>query len=255
MMTLVTTLDACEPPLAGQRPPTPRRVLFVAPEPPAAALAAALAQAQFEGLWSNRLDSSRLALDEFAAVVIDGAAADGTPPARRVAQWRRQLPCALLVLAEHEDTLDEIVALELGADAYLVKPVSARRLCAHLAALQRTRNVAPTAPVRALLLPLAGWALDVDGGELQRAGRRILLSPLLAALLAGLAKAAGRPVARTQLAASLPGGAQLTPRAVDVYVHRLRQRLCEAGADELRIDAVRSRGYRLVAAGRDDGGD
>lgn len=148
MMAVVTTLDACEPPLAGQGQPVLRRVLFVAPEPPAAALTAALAQAQFEGLWSNRLDSTRLALHEFAAVVIDGAAADGTLPARHVAQWRGRLRCALLVLADHADPIDEIVALELGADAYLVKPVSARRLCAHLAAVRRCRNVAPPAPVR-----------------------------------------------------------------------------------------------------------
>lgn len=248
MMPLVTTLDACEPPLAGQRLPPLRRVLFVGPEPPAAALVAALAQAQFEWLWSNRLDSTRLALHEFAAVVIDVAATDGTPAARRVAQWRGHLPCALLVLAEHEDAIDEIVALELGADAYLVKPVSARRLCAHLAAVQRCRTVAPTAPVRATLPAPSGWALDVDGGELQRAGRRIALSPLQAALMACLVSASGQPVARAQLAASLAGGERLTPRAVDVYVHRLRQRLREAGVDELRVDAVRGRGYRLAAA-------
>jgi DNA-binding response OmpR family regulator len=39
----------------------------------------------------------------------------------------------------------------------------------------------------------------------------------------------------------------LRARSIDVYVHRLRQRLAAAGVMDLQIDAVRGRGFILRA--------
>ncbi|MFC7736321.1 winged helix-turn-helix domain-containing protein [Roseomonas sp. GCM10028921] len=59
---------------------------------------------------------------------------------------------------------------------------------------------------------------------------------------------APRPVAKEMLEARLAGfDRAVQPNAVEVYVHRLRARLGQAGAGVV-IQTVRGLGYRLEAA-------
>ncbi|MES2957371.1 MAG: response regulator transcription factor [Pseudomonadota bacterium] len=193
-------------------------------------------------------------LAHFDALVID-AATLGSRAALWLADLHHQLRCPLVVVAEQADEVDEILALELGADAYLARPLGARRLRAHLAALMRLRRPMPsqgdagwpTASVHdAATTDTAGWQLDRVANRLSIDGRDIALTEVQCSLLQCLIEAEGRIVPRARLAEALPHGHGLSARSVDVYIHRLRTRLRgEALEQRLAIEAVRGRGYAL----------
>ena len=226
-----------------------RLVLFVGTPPPAA-LCELLAHDGMRSLWlAGPAQALRAgALARFDALVID-AALLGSRAAAWLAELHAQLRCPVVVVAEHADEIDEIVALELGADAFLARPLAPRRLRAHLAALMRLRAPASEASPPPAAMPEAAnehWQLDRVANRLRIDGHVIALTEVQAALLQCLAEARGRIVPRARLAAALPHGTNLSARAVDVYIHRLRTRLRdEAMAQGLQIEAVRGRGYVL----------
>ena len=61
-----------------------------------------------------------------------------------LSQLRRRFSGALLVIDGSTDEVDEIMALELGADAHMTHPVNPRRLRARLEALLRRHGGAAT---------------------------------------------------------------------------------------------------------------
>lgn len=228
-------------------------VLFVG-TPPASGLCEMLAHDGMRSLWlagpAQAVRAARLA--RFDALVID-AAQLGSRSARWLSELHAELGCPVVVVAEHADEVDEIVALELGADAYLTRPLAARRLRAHLAALMRlhlaTRRPACDAAAATPTPARDGWQLDRVHNRLSGDGRSVALTEVQAALLHCLAEARGRIVPRARLAAALAQSQPLGARSVDVYIHRLRRRLRDEGVAGLSIEAVRGRGYALADAG------
>jgi two-component system OmpR family response regulator len=214
---------------------------------PDAALTAMLARDGMRGIWLGGLEeamrATRLAVFDVAAV--DASVADPSG-ARGLIQLRTLLHCPMLMVAGQADEIDEIVALEMGADAYLVQPVAPRRLRAHLRALMRRQPGAPgsaassRAPAR-----FDDWVLDRASGVLSGHGRRIELTDVQSRLMQVLMDAAGLAVPRTALMAALPRSSALAARSVDVYVSRLRLRLEQEGVQHLRVQMVRSCGYAL----------
>lgn len=225
--------------------PARRLLLFVGPVPTAEPeVAATLARSGWRCLWLADADAAQRAAHHarFDAVVLR-AEGEGGPPPRVIEPLRRALGCPVLVLAEAADEVDEVIALELGADAWLAGPLTARRLRAHLVALLRPRDEPPEEGAGAL--PLGGWTFNVAEQRLERQDRSIGLTALQAGLLRCLAEQAGRVVSRAALAAAVGGGRDLHSRSVDVYVARLRRRLREARVDGVSIEGVRGRGYTL----------
>ena len=229
-------------------------VLFVgAGFQPSAAMCDLLARDGMRCLWlagpGPALRTAQLA--RFDAVVIDAAALGGHGAAV-LADLNAALRCPMIVVANQADEVDEIVALELGADAYLAQPLAPRRLRAHLGALMRVRTPAAArepavddaldAPTR-----VAGWQLDRVGNRLLRHGVRVALTDVQCALLQCLFEARGCIVPRARLAAALPNRRDVSMRSVDVYIHRLRQRLRDEGVDGVVIEAIRGRGYLLAS--------
>jgi hypothetical protein len=116
----------------------------------------------------------------------------------------------------------------------------------------------PTTAERALAATL-GVALSVPGepsGPLRLDAARqrafigddaIILSPTEYRILATLAAQPGRYVATAALARVLwgPGG---DPRAVRVFVERLRRKLGDSATHPRHIQSARGRGYRLLHA-------
>jgi two-component system response regulator RstA len=231
-----------------RRPPASRLVLFVGAEMrPDTALADALARDGTRCLWlagaEQAIRAARLAF--FDAVVLDGLLVDGAA-GRTLAEVRGALRCPVVVVGRHADEIDEIVALESGADAFLARPLAPRRLRAHLLALLRHHAPAAEPPADETLR--CRWHVDRVHNRLHGAAPRpVALTEAQAALLQCLVDADGRVVSRAQLADTLvpSHGHALQARSIDVYVHRLRDRLHKAGAAGHDIEAVRGRGYRL----------
>jgi len=211
-------------------------------------------------LWQRSvgqaLDIARLM--HIDAVVLDSSELELSGTGPTLPLLRQRLACPIVVVSQDADEIDEILALELGADAFLVRPLAPRRLRAHLMALMRPAadpgaggaapspahesrgaGVAPAGPT------LAGWVLDGANGSLNGRGRRVELTLVQCTLMQCLMEAAGHVVSPRVLTAALAGGPRLAERSICVYIFRLRKRLMSEGVQELRVDAVRGRGYAL----------
>lgn len=235
------------PPDAGLQ--TPSLVLFVGTAVrPDRALADALSQSGLRCAAVSDLTTAHEACAnlQFDAVVVD-AAALAPSLALGLSRLQPQAGCPVLVVADSPSEIDEIIALEHGASDYLALPLSPRLLRAHLVALMRGRLTAePAADASAEISRSGQWLLDPMLRELRWSGNTVALTEGQFNILRCLASQAGRVVPRAELEARASGpDSTLTSRSIDVYVHRLRRRLAEAGVKVFDIQCLRGRGYRL----------
>lgn len=251
-----TLLDRIAPSAASTAPAPAHLVLVVGESrQPERAWADCLAQRGIRCVWESDIEQLGALQGQ---VLFDAVVADVSMPGTRMvallARLRQLHAGRLIVVSNSSDEVDEIMALELGADDYLVLPLSARRLRARLMALLHPcRDIrapespaAPQPPVAATFA--GGWQLDTALLRLQRGERSVALTASQAQLLQCLGHRVGRLVARAELHDRIcPGASDIRARTIDVYVHRLRRRLAEEGVTELRIEAVRGRGFVLHA--------
>jgi DNA-binding response OmpR family regulator len=244
----------CDPAAAPGRPTTARRptaalVLFIgAACRPSLEVCESLADEGMRCLWLRCAEQAALAARsaQFDAVVVNGSWLPGRGGAT-LAQLRAVVHCPIVMLAERGDEIDEILALELGADAYLQRPLAPRRLRAHLSVLiRRQRPTVAREPIHPTdTIDDRQWQVDRVGNRLVRGSVCVALTEVQSAFLQCLFDAHGRIVPRSRLAAVLPNGHPVHTRSIDVYVHRLRKRLRDAGVLDLLIEATRGRGYTL----------
>ncbi len=161
----------------------------------------------------------------------------------------------VIVVSARTDEIDHIVALEIGADDYLDKPVNLREL------LVRTRNILrrcaaqpkpSAAPARPARVQFAGWTLDIGARRLIAAdGTDVHLTRGEFELLSYLTERAGQVLERDQLLDRL-SSREWSPydRSVDVLIGRLRGKIEENSKDPRLIVTVHGVGYVFLGQTR-----
>ena len=146
----------------------------------------------------------------------------------------------LLLLAAAADVVDEIVALELGADDLLAGEAPDRLVLARARALlRRTR---PAGDAARAPRQVEGWRLDpVTRAAISPAGRKVALSPAHAAAFR-LFLANPDTVFTSESGARALGADNLGPSAFRTLVCRLRRKLDTLG-DGQPIRTIRGLGY------------
>jgi DNA-binding response OmpR family regulator len=159
----------------------------------------------------------------------------------------------ILILSARGAVGDRIQGLSEGADDYLPKPFSPAELVLRVKTILR-RTERASVPVAGAggggVLVLGDLVLDADRHRVLVGGADAGLSSLELRLLAALLDADGRVLSRVQLLDAVYGEAEgdVTDRAVDQYVKRLREKLGDDPAAPRYVETVRGAGYR--AAGR-----
>jgi len=158
--------------------------------------------------------------------------------------WLRHLrthsKVPVIVLSSHDDPVDQIVGLEVGADDYVGKPFSPRAVIARVrAVLRRLEDRAPTedSSIRVDLEKRRIWAGDIELLHLSRTEFD---------LLALFATHPGRVYERDTILNQVWGpGVAVTERTVDVHIKSLRKKLLAAGIYDEVVETVRGVGYRM----------
>lgn len=245
---------ACATSGAGSAPNGPRRLaLCVGEELLAPRSGPELAH---HGWRCHHVTDFGQAVQAMAAIAFDAMLLSDAALAGDFAPRLTTLRCAfagpLLVLANRGDEIDEILALELGADDYLRPPFNAHRLRARLGAALRVpaaKSPSPTPAEWPAPNPRSGWSVDASQALLRGQGQALRLSAAQAAVMALLLERAGDVVTRAEMARHLGMPFDVARgRAVDMRLHNLRRRLMQAGMDRLSIETVRGIGYALHTA-------
>lgn len=166
---------------------------------------------------------------------------DGVAFARRL-RARTDQPgrTPILMLTARGETSDRIEGLVAGVDDYLAKPFEPRELLLRIEAILRRAGPRDTGPTS---LSLGDCAFDIERGELSRDGASIRLTEAEVELMRRLARSANAPVDRLELARDT---ADVTGRAVDVQVTRLRRKIETDPRNPRYLQTVRGIGYRLA---------
>ena len=150
-----------------------------------------------------------------------------------------------IILSSTGGTNEMVAALELGADAFLTKPISARELEARMAAALRAQR---TRDAEEGLQTVGTLGLDREAMELSIEGAHIVLTSREFHLLAYLMDHAGEVLDRQELLQNVwhPDGAIEDPRVVDVFVCRLRDKIEADPSNPKILLTRRGEGYSLV---------
>jgi len=140
---------------------------------------------------------------------------------------------------------DRVQGLELGADDYITKPFGTRELIARVRAVLR-RFERPETPNGLSTLTVEDLLIDGSAMQLSVKGELIPTTATEFRLLDYLARHPGRVFSRDQLLDAVWGDARfVTPRSVDVYVRRIREKI-EADPETPRyLKTMRGAGYRF----------
>jgi two-component system OmpR family response regulator len=144
----------------------------------------------------------------------------------------------VLILTALDGVNDRVRGLDAGADDYLAKPFELAELEARVRALTRRGMAGGPTLLRhgSLTYDQVGRVARLNGDPLELSAREV-------SLLEVLLSRAGRLVSKDQLVSHLcEWGEEVSPNAIEVYVHRLRKKLEPGG---VRIVTVRGLGYSL----------
>ncbi len=151
-------------------------------------------------------------------------------------------PIPVILLTARGEIGDRIEGLDAGADDYLVKPFAVEELVARLKAVLRRQGA-----FQGSVLAFANLRFDTDSRDVAADDRPVILSAREMELLALLMRRGGQVVAKRLVEDQLYGlTGSLGSNAVEVYVHRLRRKIEDAGATA-RIETIRGVGYMLRA--------
>ncbi|WP_406331121.1 response regulator transcription factor [Streptomyces sp. NBC_00203] len=173
---------------------------------------------------------------------------DGLAATRRIRASGSTVP--ILMITGRDAVGDRIVALDNGADDYLMKPFASEELLARVRALLRRsprREQAADASAPAARLAFEDIAMDLPTRTVTRAGHPLDLTRTEHALLEYLMRHPARVLSRAQILKEVWGfDFEPTSNTLDVYVMYLRRKLESHGGPRL-IHTVRGLGYALRA--------
>jgi DNA-binding response OmpR family regulator len=158
---------------------------------------------------------------------------DGVQVCRKL---RDRSAAAIIVITAHGEEPDRVMALDAGADDYLVKPFGLAELQARIrAVLRRVRPGGELIRHGPLIVDLRTHRVTVHG-------REIPLTPKEFDILECLAADPGRVVTRQEILETAWDAHWYGPtKVLDVHVASLRRKLGSAGL----IETVYGRGFRL----------
>lgn len=166
---------------------------------------------------------------------------DGLEVLKRLKKDERTSRIPVVFLTAKGSDVDEVLGLELGADDYVVKPISIPKLTARVKIVLRKReegDLAPSSPI------CVGEIEIIQSQHIVRISKKEVFFPKKEfEVLLYLARRAGEVVGRESLLNVVWGSdVQVVDRTVDVHIRKIREKL---GKFAGMLETIRGVGYRL----------
>lgn len=168
---------------------------------------------------------------------------DGFELCRHIRETPALASIPIIFLTAKTSEADRIKGLELGGDDYITKPFSPRELVARIRTVLRGLGQL-SSPNE--VLRLGELEIDVSSMTVQVNGRNVLTTVREFRLLEYLATHRGRVLTRDQLLDAVWKETPfVTPRSIDVYVRRLREKIEPDPQHPKYLKTLRGIGYRF----------
>jgi DNA-binding response OmpR family regulator len=200
------------------------------------------AQHTVQGYGTRAEFVAALGKERFDLLLVDWMLPDGT--GADVLQWTRsnlgwELPILVLTVRDDEQTV--VIALQAGADDYVVKPAKPLELLARVAALGR-RGQRGALPV----LRLGAFEIDIQRQRLALDGEPVAMTQKEFDLSVYLFQNPGKLLSRDHLLNKIWGlNTEVDTRTVDTHISRLRKKLGLDGSKGWKLVPVYGVGYRF----------
>lgn len=166
---------------------------------------------------------------------------DGLQVCRQLRQACQALP--ILMLTARDDTHDQVLGLEMGADDYVTKPCEPRVLLARVRTLLR-RSTASEPRVGRDVILIGGLRIDLTERSVVWNAEQVELSRGEFDLLVVLARHVGEVLSRDRILQQLRGiEFNGTDRSVDVAISKLRRKFGDSADEARKIKTVWGKGY------------
>lgn len=186
----------------------------------------------------------RIAFEKFDAIVLDIGlpGADGFDVCRSV---RPKYTGPIIVLTARGEEINEVIALEVGADDFMAKPVRPRALLARLKVHLRRGDLNGASGIDVVVVD--DLRIEESSRRVNLAGENVDLTTAEFELLLYLARRAGTVVERKDVyidLLELPYDG--LDRSIDLRISRLRKKLNDDPQQPARIKSVRGVGYLMA---------
>ncbi len=150
----------------------------------------------------------------------------------------------IIMLTARGEESDRVSGLEMGADDYVTKPFSPREIVARVKALLRRATRSEGTLESELPITFASLHIDPSSYRVTRDGETVVLTALEFRLLYFLASRPNRVFSRDQLLDAVWSSDRfVTPRSVDVYIRRLREKIELDPENPVYLKTMRGAGY------------
>jgi two-component system phosphate regulon response regulator PhoB len=167
---------------------------------------------------------------------------DGLDVCRRLRRHSGLSTVPIIFLTARAGENDRVLGLEMGADDYITKPFATRELVARVRAVLRRFERPDT--ISAICFEEV--IIDANAMQLTVRGEVMPTTATEFRLLDYLARHPGRVFSRDHLLDAVWGDARfVTPRSVDVYVSRIREKIEVDPENPRHLKTVRGAGYRF----------
>lgn len=155
----------------------------------------------------------------------------------------------IMVMAEHADEMLQILGLEMGADEFLLKPLSPALLMAHVRAmLRRTQEVEHK---NRKVIQLGQLSIDSGRREVRSHGKTVELTTREFDVLWCLAENSSKVLSRDDIHRYLYNSEYNGfDRSIDIYISRIRSKIGDDPLHPRHLKTVRGAGYLLTGGGR-----
>lgn len=163
---------------------------------------------------------------------------DGFEFARNVRETNDNIP--ILFMTARDDIASKQRGFKIGVDDYMVKPIDLDELFLRIGALLRRAKIASSRK-----LEIGSFIMDADEHTAYLNNEEIPMTNREFSILYKLLSYPKKTFTRTQLMDEFwDAGTETAPRAVDVYMTKLRSKISEC--DDFEIKTVHGLGYKAV---------